>query len=82
MSLLGWVVGAMVLDEFGRQQDEIDNHDRALRERDRKIDDLEARLSRIEGNGGLHGRMGGRYGSQNRCRTIQNLKSSVVMENF
>ena len=55
MSLLGWVVGAMVLDEFGRQQDEIDNHDRALRERDRKIDDLVARLSRIEGNGGSYG---------------------------
>ena len=25
MSLLGWVVGAMVLDEVGRQQDEIED---------------------------------------------------------
>ena len=47
MSLLGWVVGALVLDEFGRQQDEIEDHNRALRDRDRKINDLEARLRRI-----------------------------------
>ena len=58
MSLLGWVVGALVLDEFGRQQDEIEDHDRALRDRDRKINDLEAWLRRIEGGGVPHGRTG------------------------
>ena len=48
MSLLGWVVGAMVLDAFGRQQDEIEDHDHALREKDRRINDLESRLRRLE----------------------------------
>ena len=48
MSLLGWVVGAMVLGEFGRQQDEIEDHDHALREKDRRINDLESRLRRLE----------------------------------
>ena len=64
MSLLGWVVGALVLDEFGRQQDEIEDHDRALRDRDRKINDLEARLRRIEGGGSPYGRTGHDYGSR------------------
>lgn len=73
MGLLGWVVGAMVLDEFGRQQDEIDAHERALREReralrerDRKLDDLEARLRRIEGSGGSRLSDGSRYGGWTR----------------
>lgn len=62
MSLLGWVVGAMVLDEFDRRQDEIDDRERAQRERDhalcardRKLDDLEARMRRIESQGGVRG---------------------------
>lgn len=66
MSLLGWVVGALVLDEFGRQQDEIEDHNRALRDRDRKINDLEARLRRIEGGGAPYGRTGRDYGSRYR----------------
>ena len=48
MSLLGWIVGAMVLDEFGRQQDEIEDRDSALRDRDRRISDLQARLKSVE----------------------------------
>lgn len=48
MSLLGWIVGVMVLDEFGRQQDEIEDRDRALRDRDRRISDLQARLKSVE----------------------------------
>lgn len=62
MSLLGWVVGAMVLDEVGRQQDEIEEHDRALRERDRRIFDLESRLKRLEGRSDRR-RPFGLYGS-------------------
>lgn len=69
MSLLGWVVGALVLDEFGRQQDEIEDHDRALRDRDRKINDLEARLRRIEGQGGLRLSDGSHYGNPPRHGT-------------
>ena len=64
MSSSGWVVGALVLDEFGRQQDEIEDHDRALRDRDRKINDLEARLRRIEGGEAPYGRTGRDYGSR------------------
>ena len=64
MSLLGWVVGALVLDEFGRQQDEIEDHDRALRDRVRKTNDLEARLRRIEGREAPYGRTGRDYGSR------------------
>ena len=64
MSLLGWVVGALVLDEFGRQQDEIEDHDRALRDRDRKINVLEARLRRIEGREAPYGRTRRDYGSR------------------
>ena len=48
MSLLGWIVGVMVLDEFGRQQDEIEDRDCALRDRDRRISDLQARLKSVE----------------------------------
>ena len=73
MSLLGWVVGAMVLDEFGRQQDEIDAHDRALREReralrerDRQLDDLEARMRRIERGGASRLSGGSRQGGLGR----------------
>lgn len=64
MSLLGWVVGAMVLDELDSRQDEIDA-------RERKLDDLEARLRRIEGAVGSRASGGsrpgglGRYGSWN-----------------
>ena len=78
MSLLGWVVGAMVLDELDSRQDEIDARERAQRERDhalrareRKLDDLEARLRRVEGAVGSRASGGsrpgglGRYGSWN-----------------
>lgn len=53
MSLLGWIVGAMVLGEFGSNQEEMDRQKRELYERDRRIEDLESRLRRLES---------GRYG--------------------
>lgn len=55
-----------MLDEFGRQQEEIEDHNRALRDRDRKINDLEARLRRIEGGEAPYGRTGRDYGSRYR----------------
>ena len=44
MSLLGWVVGAALLDEWGRHEEQ----ERELEERDRRIRELEGRISRLE----------------------------------
>ena len=44
MSLLGWVVGAALLDEWGRREEQ----ERELEERDRRIRELEGRVSRLE----------------------------------
>ena len=44
MSLLGWVVGAALLDEWGRRKEQ----ERELEERDRRIRELEGRISRLE----------------------------------
>ena len=44
MSLLGWVVGAALLDEWGRREEQ----ERELEERDRRIRELEGRISRLE----------------------------------
>ena len=44
MSLLGWVVGAALLDEWGRREEQ----ERELEERDRQIRELEGRISRLE----------------------------------
>lgn len=51
MSLLGWFVGAMIVDEFGHHQDELDRHERELKQRDRRISDLEFRLRSLESRG-------------------------------
>ena len=48
MSLLGWVVGAALLDEWGRREEQ----ERELEERDRQIRELEGRISRLEGTRG------------------------------
>lgn len=44
MSLLGWVVGAAILDEWGRCEEQ----ERELEDRDRRIRELEGRISRLE----------------------------------
>ena len=44
MSLLAWVVGAAILDECGRREEQ----ERELEERDRQIRELEGRISRLE----------------------------------
>ena len=44
MSLLGWVVGAAILDEWGRREEQ----ERELEDRDRRIRELEGRISRLE----------------------------------
>ena len=44
MSLLGWGVGAALLDEWGRREEQ----ERELEERDRQIRELEGRISRLE----------------------------------
>ena len=44
MSLLGWAVGAAILDEWGRREEQ----ERELEERDRRIRELEGRISRLE----------------------------------
>ena len=44
MSLLGWVVGAAILDEWGRREEQ----ERELEERDRQIRELEGRIRRLE----------------------------------
>ena len=48
MSLLGWVVGAAILDEWGRCQEQ----ERELEDRDRRIHELEGRISRLEATRG------------------------------
>ena len=48
MSLLGWVVGAAILDEWGRCEEQ----ERELEERDRRIRELEGRISRLEATRG------------------------------
>ena len=53
MSLLGWVVGAALLDERGRREEEEREKEELRRknwENERRIRDLETRLGRIEGN--------------------------------
>ena len=53
MSLLGWVVGAALLDEWGRREEdgrEKEELRRKNRENERRILDLETRLGWIEGN--------------------------------
>ena len=53
MSLLGWVVGAALLDEWGRREEEEREKEELRRknwENERRIRDLETRLGRIEGN--------------------------------
>ena len=44
MSFLGWVVGAALLDEWGRREEQ----ERELEERDRRIRELEGRIRRLE----------------------------------
>ena len=48
MRLLGWVVGAAILDEWGRREEQ----ERELEERDRQIRELEGRISRLEATRG------------------------------
>ena len=52
MSLLGWVVGAVLLDEWDRREEE-EREKEELRqknwENERRIRDLETRLGQIEG---------------------------------
>ena len=48
MSLLGWVVGAALLDEWGRREEQ----ERELEERNRQIRELEGRISRLEATRG------------------------------
>ena len=54
MSLLGWVVGAALLDECGRREEEERENEKLRRqnwENERLIRDLEDRLGRLEGSG-------------------------------
>ena len=48
MGMLGWVVGAALLDEWGRREEQ----ERDLEERDRQIRELEGRISRLEATRG------------------------------
>ena len=48
MSLLGWVVGAALLDEWVRREEQ----ERELEERDRQIRELEGRIRRLEATRG------------------------------
>ena len=48
MSLLGWVVGAAILDAWGRCEEQ----ERELEECDRQIGELEGRISRLEATRG------------------------------
>ena len=43
MSFLGWVVGAAILDEWGRREEQ----ERELEDQDRRIRELEGRISRL-----------------------------------
>ena len=47
MSLLGWVVGAALLDEWGRREEQ----ERELEDRDRRIRELEGRISPFGSDG-------------------------------
>ena len=52
MSLLGWVVGAALLDEWGRREEEEREKEELRQENwqnERRIRDLETRLGQIEG---------------------------------
>ena len=57
MSLLGWVVGAALLDEWGRREEEEREEEEREKEElrrknwenERRIRDLETRLGQIEG---------------------------------
>ena len=52
MSLLGWVVGAALLDEWDRREEEEREKEELRRknwENEQRIRDLETRLGRIEG---------------------------------
>lgn len=52
MSLLGWVVGAALLDEWGHREEQEREKDELRQknlENERRIRDLETRLKRIEG---------------------------------
>lgn len=54
MSLLGWVVCAALLDEWGRRGEEEREKEELRRknwENERRIHDLENRLGRLEGSG-------------------------------
>ena len=48
MSLMGWVVGAAILDEWGRCEEQ----ERELEDRDRRIRELEGRISWLEATRG------------------------------
>ena len=48
MSLLGWVVGAAILDEWERCEEQ----ERELEDRDRRIRELEGLISRLEATRG------------------------------
>lgn len=53
MSLLGWVVGAALLDEWDRREEDEREKEELCRknwENERRIHDLETRLGRIEGS--------------------------------
>ena len=55
MSLLGWVVGVALLDEWGRREKEEREkrkRERELMERDQRIRELEGRISRLEATRG------------------------------
>ena len=58
MSLLGWVVGAAILDEWGRCEEQ----ERELEDRDRRIRELEGQISRLEATRGRD--VPGRFGSE------------------
>ena len=51
MSLLGWVVGAALLDEWERCEEQ----ERELEDRDRRIREPEGRISRLEATRGRDG---------------------------
>ena len=54
MSLLGWVVGAALLDEWGRREEEERENEKLRlqnRENEWRIHDLEDRLERLEETG-------------------------------
>ncbi len=48
LGLVKWVVGAAILDEWGRREEQ----ERELEDRDRRIRELEGRISRLEATRG------------------------------